>query len=43
MVDAGGIGIVEMLYNTSVVAIVGMGEQPWMSPRRLRLLNIRVS
>lgn len=32
-----------MLYNTSVIAIVGIGEEPWMSPRRLKLLNIKVS
>eukprot|EP00743_Colponemidia_sp_Colp-15_P006191 GILK01006657.1.p1 GENE.GILK01006657.1~~GILK01006657.1.p1 ORF type:complete len:397 (-),score=34.65 GILK01006657.1:89-1165(-) len=35
----GGIGIVEMLYCTSLVALVGAGEQPTFSPRRLIVWN----
>ncbi|XP_057767238.1 autophagy-related protein 18b isoform X1 [Salvia miltiorrhiza] len=31
--------IVEMLYRTSLLAIVGAGEQPSLSPRRLCLFN----
>lgn len=38
---SGGIGIVEMLYNTSLVALVGIGDQPWMSPRSLKLINTK--
>ena len=37
----GGIGIVEMLFNTSLVALVGAGETPAFSPRRLRLWNTK--
>lgn len=31
--------IVEMLYSSSLLAIVGAGEQPSLSPRRLCLFN----
>ncbi|KAL0428175.1 UNVERIFIED_CONTAM: Autophagy-related protein 18b [Sesamum latifolium] len=31
--------IIEMLYRTSLLAIVGAGEQPSLSPRRLCLFN----
>ncbi|KAK6151530.1 hypothetical protein DH2020_014165 [Rehmannia glutinosa] len=31
--------IVEMLYRSSLLAIVGAGEQPSLSPRRLCLFN----
>ncbi|KAI9018938.1 WD40-repeat-containing domain protein [Hyaloraphidium curvatum] len=37
----GGIGIVEMLFCTSLVAMVGAGEQPAFSPRRLQLTNTK--
>ncbi|GAB9462722.1 hypothetical protein Gpo141_00000208 [Globisporangium polare] len=37
----GGIGIAEMLYCTSLVALVGAGEQPAFSPRRLRVWNTK--
>ncbi|KXS11752.1 WD40 repeat-like protein [Gonapodya prolifera JEL478] len=37
----GGIGIVEMLFSTSLVALVGAGEQPAFSPRRLQLTNTK--
>jgi len=35
----GGIAVVEMLYRSSLVALVGAGEQPSNSPRRLQILN----
>jgi len=35
----GALSIVEMLYSTSLLAIVGAGEQPALSPRRLCLFN----
>jgi len=37
----GGIGIVEMLFCTSLVALVGAGEQPGLSPRRLQIVNTK--
>ncbi|TDH68904.1 hypothetical protein CCR75_000326 [Bremia lactucae] len=39
--DIGGIGIAEMLYCSSLVALVGAGEQPAFSPRRLRVWNTK--
>ncbi|KAF9178314.1 autophagy protein [Haplosporangium sp. Z 767] len=35
------IGIVEMLFCTSLVAIVGAGDQPVSSPRRLQIINTK--
>ncbi|CAN1328764.1 Autophagy-related protein 18b [Linum perenne] len=35
----GAFVIVEMLYSSSLLAIVGAGEQPSLSPRRLCLFN----
>lgn len=37
--SVGAFTIVEMLFSTSLVAIVGAGEQPSLSPRRLCLFN----
>lgn len=37
----GGISIVEMLFCTSLVALVGIGDQPAMSPRRLQIVNTK--
>ncbi|KAJ3196440.1 autophagy protein [Irineochytrium annulatum] len=37
----GGIGVVEMLFCTSLVALVGAGEQPAFSPRRLQITNTK--
>ncbi|KAI8813501.1 WD40-repeat-containing domain protein [Cladochytrium replicatum] len=37
----GGIGIVEMLFCTSLVALVGAGEQAAFSPRRLQIINTK--
>ncbi|CCI49425.1 unnamed protein product [Albugo candida] len=39
--EIGGIGIAEMLYCTSLVALVGAGEIPAFSPRRLRMWNTK--
>jgi len=39
-VDA-GVSVVEMLHCSSLIALVGAGEQPGESPRRLRLWNTR--
>lgn len=39
--EIGGIGIAEMLYCTSLVALVGAGDQPAFSPRRLRVWNTK--
>ncbi|GAX73703.1 hypothetical protein CEUSTIGMA_g1155.t1 [Chlamydomonas eustigma] len=35
----GAIGVVEMLFCSSIVAYVGAGEQPALTPRRLTVLN----
>ncbi|BFZ62573.1 autophagy protein [Saitoella coloradoensis] len=37
----GGIGIVEMLFCTSLVALVGLGDSPTHSPRRLTIVNTK--
>ncbi|KAI7864975.1 WD40-repeat-containing domain protein [Spinellus fusiger] len=37
----GGTGIVEMLFCTSLVALVGAGEQPSFSPRHLQIINTK--
>lgn len=37
--EGGGLGICEMLFCTSLVAVVGSGDQPTFSPRKLRILN----
>lgn len=39
--DDGGIGIVEMLFCTSLVALVGAGESPAFSPRKLQIINTK--
>ncbi|GBG32931.1 Autophagy-related protein 18 [Hondaea fermentalgiana] len=39
----GGIGIVEMLFSTSLVALVGGGEKPAFSPRHLKLWNSKTA
>ncbi|GAQ88153.1 WD40 repeat protein [Klebsormidium nitens] len=36
----GAVGIVEPLFSTSILALVGAGEHPALSPRRLGILNI---
>ncbi|ORY85744.1 WD40-repeat-containing domain protein [Protomyces lactucae-debilis] len=37
----GGRSIVEMLFCTSLVALVGLGDQPDLSPRRLQIVNTK--
>lgn len=37
----GSIGIVEMLFCSSLLAIVGTGEQSSLSPRRLKIINTK--
>lgn len=37
----GGYGIVEMLFCTSLVALVGLGDQTDLSPRRLQIVNTK--
>lgn len=37
----GSIGIVEMLFCSSLLAIVGTGEQSALSPRRLKIINTK--
>lgn len=43
MIWTNAIGIVEMLFCTSLVAVVGIGDQPSLSPRRLKIINTKVS
>jgi autophagy-related protein 18 len=35
----GAISVVEMLFSSSLIAVVGAGEQPALSPRRLSVFN----
>ncbi|CDK27191.1 unnamed protein product [Kuraishia capsulata CBS 1993] len=37
----GSVGIVEMLFSSSLVAMVGLGEHPALSPRRLKIVNTK--
>jgi autophagy-related protein 18 len=37
----GGVGVVQMLYSSSLIALVGAGVRPGDSTRRLRLWNTR--
>lgn len=37
--EQGGIGLIQMLFSTSLVGIVGTGEHPSSSPRKLQLYN----
>lgn len=39
--QSGGYGIVAMLFCTSLVALVGLGEQIELSPRRLQIVNTK--
>lgn len=39
--DTGGYSIVEMLFSTSLVVLVGNGDSPHLSPRKLRLVNTK--
>lgn len=40
--DDGAASIVEMLFCTSLVAVVGAGDKPSASPRRLQIVNTKV-
>jgi len=42
-VDCGGCQFVSMLFSTSLFAIVGRGDSPHNTPRRLRLFNAKSS
>ena len=42
-VDDGARGIVEMLFSTSLVALVGAADQPESSPRKLQIVNTKAS
>ncbi|KAJ3322591.1 autophagy protein [Boothiomyces sp. JEL0866] len=39
--QTGGIGIAEMLFCTSLIALVGAGEHPSLSPRKLQIINTK--
>jgi len=39
--DAGAVGICEMLFCSSLVAVVGAGDDPSLSPRRLHIMNTK--
>jgi autophagy-related protein 18 len=41
--DDGARGIVEMLFCTSLIALVGAADQPQSSPRKLQIVNTKVS
>ncbi len=43
LIDEGPIAIVEMLFCTSLVALVAAGDKPSASPRRLQIVNTKVS
>jgi autophagy-related protein 18 len=38
----GAIAICEMLFQTSLVALVGIGDEHTMSPRKLQITNTKV-
>jgi len=39
--NIGGVGICEMLFSSSLVAVVGSGSDPSLSPRRLHIMNTK--
>jgi autophagy-related protein 18 len=43
IIGSGGIAIAEMLFCTSLIALVGAGEHPSFSPRKLQIVNTKVS
>lgn len=43
LADDGARGIVEMLFCTSLIALVGAADQPQSSPRKLQIVNTKVS
>ena len=42
IIDDGARGIVEMLFCTSLIALVGAADQPSSSPRKLQIVNTKV-
>lgn len=42
-IDDGARGIVEMLFCTSLIVLVGAADQPQSSPRKLQIVNTKVS
>jgi hypothetical protein len=40
--DDGARGIVEMLFCTSLIVLVGGADQPHSSPRKLQIMNTKV-
>lgn len=42
-IDDGAKGIVEMLFCTSLIALVGAADQPQSSPRKLQIVNTKVT
>ncbi len=42
-VEGGGVKLVEMLYNTNIVAIVGIQDRAIFTPRRLTLWDTNAS
>lgn len=42
LLDDGARGIVEMLFCTSLIALVGAADQPQSSPRKLQIVNTKV-
>lgn len=43
LADEGATSIVEMLFCTSLVALVGAGDKPGSSTRKLQIVNTKVS
>eukprot|EP00741_Cyanophora_paradoxa_P023581 tig00021590_g22778.t1 len=41
--DVGSVAIAELLFSSSLVALVGTGDEPSFSPRRLKLFNTKTS
>jgi len=39
--STGGVRLAEMLFSSSMIALVGSGDEPLFSPRKLRLCNTR--
>ena len=42
-IDDGARGIVEMLFCTSLIVLVGAADQPQSSPRKLQIVNTKAS
>lgn len=39
--DDGGANLIEMLFSTSLIAVVGNGDKPSNSPKRLKIINTK--